>query len=80
MRWQTNEAKSRLSELIQVAKTEGPQGITRHGADIAVVLSVEDFHRLEAARPDFRDYLLSGAKVDAFDIDRLRDLGREIEL
>jgi prevent-host-death family protein len=38
-----------LSELIQVAQKEGPQVITRHGADIAVVLSVEDFRKLEAA-------------------------------
>ena len=35
---------------------------TRHGADIAVVLSVEDSRKLEAAEPDFRDYLLSGPK------------------
>jgi prevent-host-death family protein len=80
MRWQVNEAKSRLTELIQVAQKEGPQVITRHGVDTAVVLSIEDFHKLEAAKPDFRDYLLSGPKLDAFDIDRPRDFGREIEL
>jgi antitoxin Phd len=67
-----------LSELIQVAQKAGPQVSTRHGADIAVVLSVEDSRKLEAAEPDFRDYLLSGPRVDAFDIDEPRDFGRKI--
>ena len=80
MRWQINKARRRLSELIRVAQEEGPQVITRHGADIAVVFSVEDFRELETAKPDFRDYLLSGPKVDALDIDGPRDLEREIEV
>ena len=50
--------------------------ITRHGSDTAVVLSIEEFHKLEAAKPDFRAYLLSGPKVETFDIERPRDLGR----
>lgn len=79
MKWQVSEAKSRLSELIQLAEKQGPQVITRHGSDTAVVLSIEEFHKLEAAKPDFRAYLLSGPKVETFDIERPRDLGREIE-
>jgi hypothetical protein len=66
--------------LIQVAQKEGPQVSTRQGADIAVVLSVEDSRKLETAKPDFRDYLLSGPKVDTFDIDEPRDFGRKIGL
>jgi antitoxin Phd len=80
MRWQINEAKSRLNELILSAQKEGPQVITRHGTDTAVVLPIEEFHKLEAAKPDFRAYLLSGPKVETFDIESPRDLGREIEL
>jgi len=80
MKWQVHEAKSRLSEVIQVAQKEGPQVITRHGSDTAVILSVEDFRKLETAKPDFRDYLLSGPKVDTFDIDGPRDFGRKIGL
>jgi prevent-host-death family protein len=36
--WQVQEAKTRLSEVIERARTEGPQTITRHGAARAVVL------------------------------------------
>ena len=37
-----HEAKARLSELIESAFTEGPQTVMRHGAERAVVLSIED--------------------------------------
>ncbi len=79
-KWQVNEAKSRFSELIELAETEGPQVITRHGKDKVIVLSVKDYRRWEAAKPDFKDYLLSGPQVDNFEIERPHDLGREIDL
>ncbi len=78
--WQVHEAKSRFSELIERAQSEGPQVITRHGQDRAVVLSSEAYRRRQAAKPDFKEYLLSGPKVDDFEIDRPRDLGREVEI
>lgn len=78
--WPVKDAKSRFSELVELAETEGPQTITRHGRARAVILSVEDYRNLEAAKPDFKEYLLSGPKVEEFDIDRPRDLGRDLEL
>ena len=76
--WQVQDAKTRLSEVIERARTEGPQTITRHGKPRAVVLSVEDYRRL-AERPDFKSYLLGGPKVDDFSIecDSRRALGSE---
>ncbi len=78
--WQVHEAKSRFSELIERAQSEGPQVITRHGQERAVVLSIEAYRRLQAAKLDFKEYLLSGPKFDDFEIDRPRDLGREVKL
>jgi len=78
--WQINEAKSRLSRLIRCAELEGPQIITRHGVESAVVVSIDEYKRLKAGQPDFRDYLLSGPKVDTLDIERSPDIGRDIEL
>lgn len=74
------EAKTRLSEVIDRARTEGPQTITRHGAERAVVLSIEDYRSLIARQPDFKAYLLGGPKVDDFPIERERDNGRAVEL
>jgi len=78
--WPLQEAKTRLSEVIERAHTEGPQMVTRHGAERAVILSVEDYRALVAHRPDFKSYLLGGPKVDAFEIERDRDTGRETVL
>ena len=52
--WQVRDAKARLSEVIERARTEGPQTITRHGAERAVVLSIEHYRSLVAQKPDFR--------------------------
>jgi prevent-host-death family protein len=79
-RWQVQEAKTRLSEMIERARTEGPQTITRHGAERAVLLSIEEYRALAAHKPDFKAYLLGGPKVDDFQIERDRDTGRAVEL
>ena len=78
--WQVQEAKTRLSEVIERARTEGPQTITRHGAERAVVISIEDYRALVAYKPDFKAHLLGGPKVDDFTIERDRDTGRPVEL
>ena len=78
--WQVQQAKTHLSELIEQARTDGPQLITRHGNEQAVVLSVEEYNKLVAHKPDLRKHLLSGPKVDDFTLKRKRDLGRKIEL
>jgi prevent-host-death family protein len=69
-----------LSEVIEEAHSKGPQIITRHGAERAVVLSIDDFRVLTAHKPGLKEYLLSGPKVDSFEIEPDRDTGREIVL
>jgi antitoxin Phd len=54
--------------------------ITRHGAERAVVISIEDYRALVAHKPDFKAHLLGGPKVDDFTIERDRDTGRPVEL
>jgi len=78
--WQVQEAKTRLSEVIEEARGGGPQIITRHGRERAVLLSIEDYRALTAHKPNLKEYLLGGPKVDRFEIEYDRDTGREIEL
>ncbi len=78
--WQLQEAKTRLSELIEVAHKDGPQVITRHGRERAVVLSVEDYRAMVGRQPDLKAWLLGGPKVEEWVIERERDTGREVEL
>ena len=78
--WQVQDAKTRLSELIEKAQAEGPQTITRHGHARAVLLSIEDYRTLTSTGPDFKAWLLGGPKVDDFPLERSGDTGREIAL
>lgn len=78
--WQVQDAKTRLSELIERARTKGPQTITRHGTERAVVLSIEDYRALAAHKPEFKAYLLGRPKIEEFSVERDRDIGHAIEL
>jgi antitoxin Phd len=78
--WQVQKAKTHLSELIEEANKKGPQIITRHGSEHAVVLSIEDYRALADRRENLQDYLLGGPKVDSFEVKRNRDTGRKIRL
>ncbi|MGE0668060.1 MAG: type II toxin-antitoxin system Phd/YefM family antitoxin [Sphingomonadales bacterium] len=63
--WQIQEAKNKLSELLRCAEVEGPQVITWHGQDRAVVISAEDYRRIAKpeSRKDLTALLLGGPKV-----------------
>lgn len=50
-RWQVQEAKAKFSALIGEAVGGEPQAITRHGHDVAMVISAAEYERL-AARPE----------------------------
>ena len=78
--WPVHQAKSRFAEVMARAEREGPQVILRHGIQRAVLLSIEDYRKLTAARPDLRDWLLGGPKVEDFEAGRPRDLGRAAPL
>jgi prevent-host-death family protein len=63
-RWSLQDAKNRLSSVVDAARRGQPQLVTRHGKPAAVVLAVEDFERLkalegEAVRPSLADLLLA---------------------
>jgi len=58
MKWPLAEAKNKLSELIDLAFTAGPQFISRRGADVAVVVSIPHYEQLSAQRKPFSDFLL----------------------
>lgn len=43
--WSVAAAKARLSELIDNVEHEGPQTISRRGREVAVVVSIDEWHR-----------------------------------
>ena len=76
MRWQVQEAKQRLSELLRAAQDEGPQVVTRHGEEIVVVIDIEEYRHLRGETAEFKDYLRAGPGFDDLDLTRSGELPR----
>jgi len=58
--WPVQDAKARFSEFLEICLAEGPQMVTRRGAEAAVLVSVDEWRRLQAsARPSLKQLLLS---------------------
>ena len=64
--WPVQDAKARFSEFLEKCLTEGPQMVTKRGAEAAVLVPAEEWRRLQAsARPSLKELLLSEhARVD----------------
>ncbi len=66
--WQLQEAKNRLSELVELAVHEGHQTITRHGEPTVVVVAFKDFQRLRRKQNSLVEFLrkspIQGVKLD----------------
>jgi prevent-host-death family protein len=71
-RWQLQDAKQQFSRLVERARSEGPQVVTRNGKEVAVVLDVEEYRRLTSHGGDFKKFLESFPDVDLA-IDRSRE-------
>ena len=86
--WQIQDAKQRFSEMIRAVASEGPQVITRHGEDVAVVVGIGEYRRLTRLSVDLAGILLGGPKLDNGSVDvlaeieaeRKADFGRAVDL
>jgi antitoxin Phd len=57
--WPVQDAKARFSELLDACISEGPQLVTRRGAETAVLITVAEWERLNSgARPSLKELLL----------------------
>ena len=58
--WPVQDAKARFSEFLDACMAEGPQMVTKRGAEAAVLVPVHEWRRLQAAaRPSLKQLLLS---------------------
>ncbi len=66
--WQLQEAKNRFIEVVEEAIRHGPQVITQHGVETAVVLSYAEYRRLllgaKSLSEFFRQSPLVGVELD----------------
>lgn len=60
--WPVQDAKAKFSEFLDACMKEGPQMVTKRGAEAAVLVPVGEWRRLQAlARPSIKQLLLSDA-------------------
>ncbi|MDA8337532.1 MAG: type II toxin-antitoxin system Phd/YefM family antitoxin [Peptococcaceae bacterium] len=81
MKWQLQEAKNRLSQLVNQGAQDGPQIITVRGKPAAVLLSFEEYQRLTKPRTRLTDFFReSPLRSVELDLERSAELPREVEL
>ena len=79
--WPLQEAKNKLSEVIDRAAKGGPQVVTRHGKRVAVIVSAQDFDRMRGAGLSLWQYLRAApTKGVHLNIERDRSPGRAVKL
>jgi prevent-host-death family protein len=80
-RWQLQDAKARLSELVRAAQDEGPQEITVHRRATAVVLSRKDYDKLARKKPSFVEFMRSSPLMGVeLEIERDKSPVRDVDL
>lgn len=58
--WPVQDAKARFSELLNTCLREGPQVVTKRGADTAILVPMDNWRRLQrSSRPTLKDLLLA---------------------
>ena len=79
--WKLEDAKARFSEVVRRAQAIGPQRVTVRGAPAVVVIDAAELERLTpaAGRQPLVQFL-EGLGLDALDLSRQRDFGRDVDL
>lgn len=79
--WQLQEAKNRFSEVVDEALAHGPQTVTRHGREVVVILSIDEYKRMKQPQKNLFQFMqespLYGLELD---LARRKDLPRDIDL
>jgi antitoxin Phd len=79
--WPLQDAKHRLSELVDGAKAGIPQIITRRGKREVVVISVQHYERIAAREQDLVTFLRSSPLLGVdLQMQRDPDPGRQVLL
>lgn len=79
--WSVAAAKSKFSEVIDRALSEGPQTITRNGRRAVVVVSADEWERRTQRKGNLAEFFaqspLRGSRIK---IERIKDLPRKLDL
>lgn len=79
--WTVAEAKAKFSEVIDRARSAGPQTITRHGRTTAVVVAAEQWARGKTRKGNLAEFFASSPlRRSRLKIERIRGGVRKADL
>lgn len=79
--WQLQEAKNKFSNLVDKARHDGPQVVTKHGKESVVIIAIEDYQKLNKPTSDLISFFNKSPISDInLDLTRDKSSSREIEL
>jgi prevent-host-death family protein len=79
--WQIQEAKAKFSELIDTVLRDGSQRISKHGEEVAVILSKEAFDKLSRPSDSLLHFFKNAPCQEVeLDLTREKDTPREFLL
>jgi antitoxin Phd len=70
--WQLQEAKNKFSKVVDDALRDGPQIITKHGVETAILLSMSDYNKLIQQQGTISSFFRNSPLADG-EIDLSRD-------
>ena len=85
MIWKLEDAKNRFSEVVRMAQSEGPQVVTKHGKESAVVMGIDQYRSLTESLGGLLDFFSNSPFGEAvrdgeLRLDRPESHGRDVEL
>ncbi|MEU2251989.1 type II toxin-antitoxin system Phd/YefM family antitoxin [Nocardia xishanensis] len=79
--WPLADAKARFSELIDTVEREGPQVISKHGREVAVLVPIEEWRRKVGRSGSFAQFMAESPLREAdLTIERVSAEARDVEL
>ena len=80
--WTLQDAKARFSEVVRLARIEGPQRVTVRGQATVVVIAADALDRLMPQTSDALPFVafMESLAADELDLTRERDFGRDAAL
>jgi prevent-host-death family protein len=79
--WQLQDAKAKLSQLVKIAESDGPQYITVHGERAVVVLSATEYKKLTTKNESLVTFLKKSPLANTeLNLKRDKSRDRDVEL
>jgi len=79
--WTVKEAKAKFSEVVDKARTHGPQTVTKNGKNAVVIVAAEEWARKTRRTGNLAEFFAeSPLRESGLTVSRLQDSPRKIDL